>query len=116
MGPSKVSSPGLIPGRIQERHVGAVDDGKLHEIVFLNIGRHQRHVRRAERDGLIGDLLDATARADRLIVEADPRLLFVGVSPAGKDRIDEGRARAGDLIGAGGNGRRRKQARDGNSP
>ena len=70
---------------------------ELHQAVLARAPRLQRHVGGAEVDRLRVDLLDAAARADRLVVHADAGLLLVGVRPLGVDRIGEGRAGAGDV-------------------
>ena len=51
----------------------------------------------AEVDGLSGDLLDAAAAADRLVVELDGRVdLGVLAEPLGVERVGEGGAGAVD--------------------
>src|SRR5262249_19316114 len=53
-------------------------------------------------DGLGLDLLDAAARADRLIIETDPGLLLIGIGPFRVDRIGERRAGARNIERDGG--------------
>ena len=48
---------------------------------------------------LAGDLLDAAAGADRLVVQAVAGLLLIGIRPFGVDRIRERRAGAGNFGG-----------------
>jgi len=105
---------GLDAGQVQDWNDGAVDDWKLNEVILRNIFRRQRHVRRAKCDGLVGDLLDAPARADRLVVEADVGRFLVGIGPFGEDRIYECGAGASQVFGGGGKDRRSQQAGDGN--
>src|SRR5205807_7433085 len=50
----------------------------------------KRRVRGAEGDGLRFDLLDAAARADRLVVQPDIGLFLVGIGPFRVDRIGKG--------------------------
>src|SRR5690606_36202162 len=59
----------------------------------------QRLVGGAEIDGAGLDLGDAAAGTDRLVVDLVPGGLVVVVRPLGDQRIDEGRARAGDFGG-----------------
>src|SRR6266699_258395 len=67
----------------------------------IEIGWLQRHVGGAEGHRARGDLFDAAARADRLIIQADAGLFLIGVRPFGVDRIGEGRPGAGYVDGAG---------------
>src|SRR3546814_7702102 len=66
---------------------------------LVELGSLQRRIRGAEGDGLGLDLLDAAARTDRLVVQADARVFLIGVGPLGVDRIGEGGAGAGDVGG-----------------
>src|SRR6185503_20711787 len=60
-----------------------------------------RAVRGAEENGLGGELPDAAAGADRLVVDADVGMaLGVFREPLRIDRIGERRARAVDLVAA----------------
>ena len=64
----------------------------------MSCSSRQRPVRGAEVDGLLGDLLDAAAAADRLIVEAHGRIdLDVLVEPLRIDRVRESRPGAVEL-------------------
>ena len=82
---------------VHDRHDAADDRRKLHEAGRLQILGLQRHVGRAEVDGLGLDLRDAAARADRLVVHADVGLLLVRLRPLGVDGIRKRRAGAGDV-------------------
>jgi hypothetical protein len=73
----------------------------LHEAVLVEVFGLERHVRGAEIDRFRLDLLDAAARADRLVVHAGPGLRLVGFRPFGIDRVGKGRAGAGNLGGIG---------------
>ena len=99
--------------QVDDRNNRAVDDGELDEIILGDVFRCQRHVGGTESDGLGGDLLDAAARTNRLIIQADIHLLLVGVRPLGENRINEGRTGAGDIFGGGGQHRRGQKAGDG---
>ncbi len=85
---------------VQRRHDAADHGRKLVEACSVQVRQLQRLVRSAEVDGLGLDLLDAAARADRLIVQAVAGLGLIGFSPLGIDRRREGRARARDVGGA----------------
>ncbi len=82
---------------IDDRHDAAHHHRPLRETGFVEVLGLQRRVGGAEGHGLGLDLLDAAARADRLIVEAVAGLLLIGVRPFGVDREREGRAGAGDV-------------------
>ena len=111
VGPSMVRSPRLDAVEVHDRNDAAHDGRELDEADLVELGRLQRHVGRAEGDGAGGDLLDAAAGADRLIVQAVAGLLLVGVGPFGVDRIGEGRAGAGNVGGVGrGMQRERREA------
>ena len=58
-------------GQVEDRNHGAVDHRKLHEAILGDVFRRHRLVAGAEGDGLGDDLLDAAARADRLIIQPD---------------------------------------------
>src|SRR4051794_22485118 len=76
----------------------ATDHGReLEEPILFQLIERKWHVARAERHGLVLDLLDAAARTDRLIVQAVASLFLVGVRPLGIDRIWEGRTGAGNV-------------------
>src|SRR5262249_59449277 len=53
-----------------------------------------RRIGGGEGDGLVFDLLEAAARADRLVVQADVGLFLVGIGPFRIDRIRKGRSGA----------------------
>ena len=59
---------GLDALDVDHRHDPAHDHRELGEAILFKIGGFEWHVRRAEIDRLGGDLLDAAARADRLII------------------------------------------------
>ena len=82
---------------VHDRHDAADDRRKLHEAGGLQVLGLERHVGRAEVDGLGLDLGDAAARADRLVVHADAGLLLVRLGPLGVDRVRKRRAGAGDV-------------------
>ena len=82
---------------VDDRHDAAHHRRELDEAVLVELLALQRRVGGAEGHGLGLDLLDAAARADRLIVQADAGLLLIGVRPLGVDRIGEGGAGAGDV-------------------
>jgi len=56
-----------------------------------------RNIGRAEGHRLVLDLLNASTRADRLIVEADAGVFLILIGPFGEDRVGEGRASTGDI-------------------
>jgi hypothetical protein len=96
-------TPGLswaIAASFHFAHDPAHDLRPLNEAVLVEILRLHRHVRSAEIDRLGGDLLDAAARADRLVVHARPGLGLIGFRPFGIDRVGKGRPGAGNLGGA----------------
>jgi hypothetical protein len=84
---------GLDTSDVDDRHDAAHHHRELRDAALLQIGAGQRRVRSAERDGAGIDLLDAAARTDRLVVQADAGGLFIGVRPFRVDRIRESRAR-----------------------
>jgi hypothetical protein len=90
--------------------------GKLDQAVFVELLGLERRVRGAEVDGARRDLLDAAARADRLIVEADAGRLAVRVRPLGVDGIREGGASASDACGKHRSGNQGKQCKQDFSP
>ena len=101
VGPSRMRSPGLMPSRLTTGTMPPITIGNWTRPIFVELFARQRRVGGAEGHGLGLDLLDAAARADRLIVQADAGLLLIGVGPLGVDRIGEGRAGAGDVGGDG---------------
>src|SRR5262249_24481981 len=74
----------------------------LNETALVEQYARKRRVGRTEGDGLGLDLLDAAAGADRLVVQPDAGLFFVGIGPFRIDRIGEGGAGARDVEGGGG--------------
>ena len=90
---------GLDAVDIHHRNDRAHDHRPLREAVLLELVDLQRRVGGAEGHGLGLDLLDAGARADRLVVHAVAGFLLVGVGPFRQDREDKGRAGAGDVGG-----------------
>ena len=99
VGPSRVTIARLDAVEVDDRHDAAHHGRELHQARLLELLRLQRHVGGAEGHGLGLDLLDAAARADRLVVQPDAGLFLVGVGPFRIDRIGERRAGAGDVDG-----------------
>ncbi len=87
--------------------------GNCTKLFLATSSGDQRHIGGAESDGLGGDLLDAAARADRLIVQPDAGVFPVHIRPFGEHGIDEGGAGAGEVGGGCGKHRGREQAGDG---
>ena len=58
--PSSLRSPGLIPSIFTTGDVPADNSGKLDEAILIQLIDGERHVGRAESDGLVLDLLDAS--------------------------------------------------------
>ena len=85
---------GLDAIEVDHGNVTADDRRELHQSALSDFLGRKRHIGSAEGHGLGFDLLDAAARADRLIVEPVAGFLFVGVSPLGIDGIRERGARA----------------------
>src|SRR5262249_1962690 len=85
---------GLDAFEIDDRNNATHHGRELREAILVEFLALERHIARAEGHGLRLDLLDATARADRLIVQANAGLFLVGIRPLGVDRIWEGRAGA----------------------
>ena len=83
--------------QVDDRHIATDDRRKLQQPILVEFLGLERHVRRSEIHGLVLDLLDAAAGADRLVVHADTGLRLVGFGPLGVDGIREGRSRAGDV-------------------
>ncbi len=84
---------------VHDRHDAAHDHRELDEAVLLELFTLERRVGCAEGHRLGLDLLDAAARADRLVVETDVGLFFVGVRPLRIDRVGEARTGARDVGG-----------------
>ena len=80
---------GLMPSRLTTGTTPPITVGNWIRPSFSSSLGLQRHVGGAEGHGLGGDLLDAAAGADRLIVQAVAGFLFVGIRPLGVDRIRE---------------------------
>ena len=93
---------GLHAVQIDDHHDAAHDLRPLHQTVLFKVFGLHRSVGRAEGHGAGEDLLDAAAGADRLVVQADSGVFFIGVGPFGIDRIGEGRACAGNIGGKNG--------------
>ena len=97
-------SPSNQLARLHALEIDHGNDGAHHhrpldQAVLLELLDLQRHVGRAERHGLGLDLLDAAARADRLVIQTVAGLLLVGIGPFRIDRERERRARSGDVGG-----------------
>ena len=90
---------GLDAVEVHDRHDAAHDHRELHETVLVEFLALEGRIGRAKGHGPGFDLLDAAARADRLIVQADAGVLLIGVRPFGVDRIGERGARAGNIGG-----------------
>ena len=99
VGPSMMSSPGLMPSRLTTGTMPPITVGNWARPILSSSAPLQRRVGGAEGHGLGLDLLDAAAGTDRLIVQAVAGLLLVGVGPLGVDRIGEGGAGAGNVGG-----------------
>jgi hypothetical protein len=110
---------GAIDGQLARLYATEIDhrdDAPHHHRPLLEAGFFQvlgleRRVGGAEGNGLGLDLLDAGARADRLIVQAVARRTLIRVRPFGVDRKGECRARAGNVAGPGTTDTRRDQSR-----
>ena len=75
----------------------AHDHRPLHQAFLGQFVRFKRHVGRAEINRFGLDLLDAAARPDGLIVEADPGVCFIGLGPFAVNRVREASTRSGDF-------------------
>ena len=95
---------------VHDRNDAAHHGRELHEPMFVQVRGIERHVGRAEGHLLVLDLLDAVARSDRPIGDADTGLLFVGVGPFRVDRKRKGGAGAGNVGRDGGTDRGRGKA------
>ena len=87
VGPSMVSSPGLMPSRLTTGTMPPITIGNWARPRFVELLARQWRVGGAEGHGLGLDLLDAAARADRLVVQSVAGFLFVGIGPLGINRI-----------------------------
>ena len=87
----------LDAGQIDHGHHAADHRRELHQTALGEFLAAQRVIGGAEIDGLGLDLLDATARADGLVVERDARGRLVGFGPLGVDGGRKGGTGAGDL-------------------
>ena len=105
VGPSMTRSPGLTPSRLTTGTMPPITIGNWASPAFVEFLARKRRIARAERYGLCLDLLDAAARADRLIVQPVAGFLFVRIRPFGVDRIGERSASAGNVGGVGRNER-----------
>ncbi len=85
---------GLDALDVDDRHDAAHDHRKLNKRALVELLAGKRRVRGAEGDGPRFDLLDAAARADRLVVQSDVGLFLVGIGPFRIDRIGKGRSGA----------------------
>ena len=100
---AEVDVGGDRPGQLHLARGDAVDvdhgddsahDGrKLHQAFRLQFVALERHVRRAEVDRLCLDLLDAGARADRLVIKAVAGGGLVRLGPFGVNRVRKRRSR-----------------------
>src|SRR5205807_6091266 len=90
---------GLYAFQIDDGDIAADDGRKLQQAIFFKIFRLERHVRRAEIDRLVLDLLDPATRADRLVIHTDTGLRSVGLGPLRVDRVGKSRACASDVDG-----------------
>src|SRR5450432_1289094 len=80
--------------QVDDGHHGPHYHRELHQVRLVQLLGLERRIRRAEVDGAFGDLFDAAARADRLVVELDLGVLGVSVRPLRVQRIREGGAGA----------------------
>ena len=87
---------GLDAGNVHHGNHAADDRRELDEAVLGELLRLERHVARAEVDGLGLDLLDTGAGADRLVVDLGAGRLVVGFRPLGVERRGKRRACADD--------------------
>jgi len=84
---------------VHDRNDAAHHHRELRETRLVELLARQRRVGGAESHGLGLDLLDAAARTDRLVVEADAGLFLVRIRPLGIDRIGERGPCAGQIGG-----------------
>ena len=90
----------IQPRNVVDGHDGAEDRGEVEDRSGrgLQLLVVHRAVGRAEEHGLVDQLLDAAARADRLVVDADVRVQLVVLGkPLRIDRVREGGAGTVDL-------------------
>ena len=90
-GPLNFSSA-LTPRHVVDRHDGAEHGREVQDLARrrLHLLRRHRPVGRAEEHRLVGELTDAAARADRLVVDLDVRVdLVVLGEPLRVDRVRE---------------------------
>ncbi|MCY1515388.1 hypothetical protein D9M68_499720 [compost metagenome] len=97
----------LDAGDVDHGDHAADDGGELHQALGLQFVVLQGRVRRAEIDGLGFDLLQASARTDRLVVDLDAGGLVEIGRPLGVQRCGEAGAGAGHVLCEGGNGEQR---------
>ena len=107
--PSSTSSPGLTPSRLMIGTMPPITIGNCTRPFFSRSASDIGLSVAPKVTVLAIDLLDAAARTDRLVVEADAGVVLVGVGPLGEHRIDEGRAGAGKIGGQRGARDRRAQ-------
>ena len=99
VGPSRTMLARRDAGNVHHRHDAADDGGKLSQAHRRQGLGFERHVGSPESHRLGLDLRDAAARADGLVVEADPADLLIRPRPFGVDRIGKRRAGARDAGG-----------------
>src|SRR5262249_59160025 len=100
--PIDTEMAGLDAVDVDARHNAAHHHRELNKAALLEFLTGERRIRGAEGDGLGFDLLNATARADRLVVQPDVGLFLVGVGPFRIDRIGKGSSSARYIDCAGG--------------
>src|SRR5207253_8465579 len=70
-GPRELELTGLYAFEIDYRHIAADDCRKLQQPVLVELLRFERHIGCTEVDSPVLNLLDASARAYRLVLHAD---------------------------------------------
>ena len=85
------------PNREAGRHRAADDGGELHHGILVQVFTFHGGVRGAEGHGLGTDLLEATGRTDRLVIQTVASLFLVSLGPLGVHWCWESRASACEL-------------------
>ena len=89
---------GFDARQINHRHHAADHRGKLDQTLFFKLFRAERRIRGAEIHGLGGNLADAAAGADGLIIHFYAGSLLIGFSPFGVNGRWKCGAGAGDFL------------------
>jgi hypothetical protein len=82
--------------QVHDQHDRAHDRRELEQVALAELVGRQRGVGGAEIDGAVGDLVDAAARADRLVVQLHAGALAGGLAPTLVDGTGKAGAGAGD--------------------